>query len=31
MVLPAKVPRYAVALVVVGGAIWVFAAAAYGA
>jgi len=28
---PAKVPTYAVALVVAGGAIWVFAAAAYGA
>jgi len=31
MEVPAKVPRYAVALVVAGGAIWVFAAAAYGA
>jgi len=28
---PAKVPRHAVALVVVGGAIWVLAAAPYGA
>ena len=31
MAVAAKVPTYAVALVVAGGAIWVFAAVAYGA